>query len=161
MNESTKKVVKNALLWLGAFTAYRLYKLYEVSESVIYKPVGVTFKRGATINDFIVRVKVEIMNPQKTVVYLRGIDGRLMLKDNQTIGYFTTGKATITPGISYISMDFSVDAKNIGAPLIQAIIKKQVPVLYVEMNTRLPFFTTTEVFAVNPGTVPTDSVFVG
>ena len=67
IDERTKKVIKSGLVWLGAFTAYRLYKLYEVSESVIYKPVGLSFIRGTNLNDFVVRVKMEILNPEKTI----------------------------------------------------------------------------------------------
>lgn len=168
MDDRTKRVLKNGLLWLGAFTAYRLYKLYEVSEAVIYKPVGISFIRGTNLNDFIVRVKMEILNPEKTIVYLRGIDGKLFIQDKatglpQTLGYFNSGKTTIRPGLNYMSLDFKIDPTNAGLQIIQALIQKKVPVLYVEMNTKLPFFSTKDTFAVNPETVQTASggVFVG
>lgn len=158
LDERTKKVIKSGLVWLGAFTAYRLYKLYEVSESVIYKPVGLSFIRGTNLNDFVVRVKMEILNPEKTIVYLRGIDGRLFVQDKttglpQTLGYFTSGKTTIRPGLNYMSLDFRIDPTTAGVQLIQALIQKKAPVLYVEMNTKLPFFSTKDTFAVNPETV--------
>jgi hypothetical protein len=34
------------------------------------------------------------------------------------------------------------------------------PVLYVEMTTALPFFSTTETFAINPEITTTEQVFV-
>lgn len=154
----SQKTIKNALLWTGAFVAYRLYKLYEVGEGVIYKPVAVRFKRGKTLNDFVISVKVEIMNPQKTTVYLRGIDGELVVND-QIIGYFNSGKSQINPGLNYMWLDFRVSPAVV-ATLIQAIVAKKVPVLFVRMTTKLPYFSVTDTFAVNPQTVTTDQVFV-
>jgi hypothetical protein len=43
---------------------------------------------------------------------------------------------------------------------VQAIINKKAPVFYVEMTTRLPFFSTTETFAINPEITNQDQVFV-
>ena len=77
------KLAKNAIFWGSAFVAYRLYKLYELGNNIIYKPVGVSFKRGATINDFVIRVKMEILNPANTIVKLRGIDGQLRVGHDQ------------------------------------------------------------------------------
>ena len=155
----SKKALKNALIWGGAFVAYRLYKLYEVGEGVIYKPVAVQFRRGATLNDFVVRVKMELLNPAKTAVKVRGIHGKL-ITGNQPVGYFASNAFTINPGLNYFFLDFRIDAKNVGAPLVQAIINKKAPVFYVEMTTRLPFFSTTETFAINPEITNQDQVFV-
>jgi hypothetical protein len=153
------KAIRNGLLWLGAFTAYRLYKLYELGESVIYKPVGVSFRRGATLNDFVIRVKIEVLNVQKTIVKMRGIDGELIVK-GQTVGTFYAGAFEIRPGLNYLFMDFKVDPKAVGAELIQAIIAKKTPVLYVRMNQHLPFFSVTDTFAVNPELTSQETVFV-
>lgn len=159
MDNKTKSVVKNGLLWLGAFTLYRLYRLYEVGQSISYKPVGVSFVRNGTLNDFVVRVKIELMNPQNTVVKTNGIEGKLLIK-GQPIGYFSSQPFDINAGITYFDLDFRVDAKNIGVQLIQAISKKQVPELFVEMKVKLPFFSTIETFSVNPATVPQNQIFV-
>ena len=83
------KRLKNILTWGGAFVAYRLYKLYELGENVIYKPVGIKFIRGGSINDFVVRIKMELLNPTNTSVKMRGIDGRLIV-NNQVIGSFAS-----------------------------------------------------------------------
>lgn len=154
----SQKAIKNALLWTGAFVAYRLYKLYEVGEAVIYKPVAVRFKRGKALNDFVISVKVEVMNPQKTTVQLRGIDGEMII-EGQIVGYFNSGKSQISPGLNYMWLDFRVTPAVVSS-LIQAVVAKKVPVLFVKMTTKLPFFSVTETFAVNPQTVTTDQVFV-
>jgi hypothetical protein len=158
-NMISNKTLKNALIWGGAFVAYRLYKLYEVGEGVIYKPVAMQFRRGATLNDFVVRVKMELLNPAKTAVKVRGIHGKL-ITGGQPVGYFASNAFTINPGLNYFFLDFRIDAKNVGAPLVQAIINKKAPVFYVEMTTRLPFFSTTETFAINPEITNQDQVFV-
>lgn len=153
------KKIKNILLWGGAFVAYRFYKLYELSTSIIYKPVGLSFVRGKTINDFIVRVKVEILNPQNTILELRGIDGTLILH-NQVVGTFTSDRFKIAGGLNYFYLDFKVNAISVGAELIAAILNKKVPVLWVNMNIKLPFFSVKQKFAVNPATVPQTETFV-
>ena len=146
--------LKSILAWGGAFVAYRLYKLYELGENVIYKPVGMSFTRGKSINDFVVRVKMELLNPTKTTLPMRGIDGKLKIKD-QIIGTFASAPFTIKSGISYFFLDFKVVANTIGVQIITSIIAKKVPVFVVELNKRLPYFSMTEVFAINPNTIDT------
>ncbi len=142
----------------GAFVAYRMYKLYELGENVIYKPVGIKFIRGGSINDFIVRIKMELLNPTNTRVKMRGIDGKLLV-NNQVIGSFASIPFEIKGGISYFDLDFQINAQNTGVTLVQALLKKTLPVFVVDMNKRMLFFSINEKFAINPNTIPTtDSV---
>jgi hypothetical protein len=152
------KRLKNILQIGGAFVAYRMYKLYELGENVIYKPVGIKFIRGGSINDFIVRIKMELLNPTNTRVKMRGIDGRLLV-NNQVIGSFASIPFEIKGGISYFDLDFQINAQNTGVTLVQALLKKTLPVFVVDMNKRMLFFSINEKFAINPNTIPTtDSV---
>ena len=152
------KRLKNILTWGGAFVAYRLYKLYELGQNVIYKPVGIKFIRGGSINDFIVRIKMELLNPTNTRVKMRGIDGKLLV-NNQVIGSFASIPFEIKGGISYFDLDFQINAQNTGVTLVQALLKKTLPVFVVDMNKRMLFFSINEKFAINPNTIPTtDSV---
>lgn len=152
------KRLKNILQIGGAFVAYRMYKLYELGENVIYKPVGIKFIRGGSINDFIVRIKMELLNPTNTRVKMRGIDGRLLV-NNQVIGSFASIPFEIKGGLSYFDLDFQINAQNTGVTLVQALLKKTLPVFVVDMNKRLLFFSINEKFAINPNTIPTtDSV---
>jgi hypothetical protein len=154
------KTLKNILSIGGAFVAYRFYKLYELGENVIYKPVGIKFIRGGSINDFIIRIKMELLNPTNTIVKMRGVDGRLIV-NNQVIGSFASIPFEIKGGLNYFDMDFQVNAQNIGVQLIQSLLKKTLPVFVVDMNKRLLFFSINEKFAINPNTIPTtDSVLV-
>lgn len=153
------KRLKSILQLGGAFVAYRMYKLYELGENVIYKPVGIKFIRGGSINDFIVRIKMELLNPTNTSVKMRGVDGRLIV-NNQVIGSFASIPFTIKGGISYFDLDFKIDAQNVGINLIQALLKKTLPVFIVDMNKRLLFFSINEKFAINPNTIPTDDSIV-
>jgi hypothetical protein len=152
------KRLKNILQIGGAFVAYRMYKLYELGENVIYKPVGIKFIRGGSINDFIVRIKMELLNPTNTRVKMRGIDGKLLV-NNQVIGSFASIPFEIKGGISYFDLDFQINAQNTGVTLVQALLKKTLPVFVVDMNKRMLFFSINEKFAINPNTIPTtDSV---
>jgi hypothetical protein len=152
------KRLKNILQIGGAFVAYRMYKLYELGENVIYKPVGIKFIRGGSINDFIVRIKMELLNPTNTRVKMRGIDGRLLV-NNQVIGSFASIPFEIKGGISYFDLDFQINAQNTGVTLVQSLLKKTLPVFVVDINKRMLFFSINEKFAINPNTIPTtDSV---
>ncbi len=152
------KRLKNILQIGGAFVAYRMYKLYELGENVIYKPVGIKFIRGGSINDFIVRIKMELLNPTNTRVKMRGIDGKLLV-NNQVIGSFASIPFEIKGGISYFDLDFQINAQNTGVTLVQALLKKTLLVFVVDMNKRMLFFSINEKFAINPNTIPTtDSV---
>ena len=151
--------LKTILTWGGAFVAYRLYKLYELGENVIYKPVGVSFTRGKSLNDFVVRIKLELLNSTKTVVQMRGIDGKLKIKD-QIIGTFASPPFVIKAGLNYFFLDFKIVANTIGVQIITAIIAKKVPVFMVELTKKLPYFSTTEVFAINPDTIDDTKVMV-
>jgi hypothetical protein len=150
------KRLKNILTWGGAFVAYRLYKLYELGENVIYKPVGISFTRGATINDFIIRIKMELLNPTNTTLNMKGVDGKLIVQ-NQVIGSFASTPFVIKGGLNYFFMDFKIDPNTIGVNLIQSLLKKTLPLFVVEINKRLNFFSIKERFALNPNNVDTSS----
>lgn len=152
------KRLKSILQLGGAFVAYRMYKLYELGENVIYKPVGIKFIRGGSVNDFIIRIKMELLNPTNTRVKMRGIDGKLLV-NNQVIGSFASIPFEIKGGISYFDLDFQINAQNAGVTLVQSLLKKNLPVFVVDMNKRMLFFSINEKFAINPNTIPTtDSV---
>jgi hypothetical protein len=152
------KRLKSILQLGGAFVAYRMYKLYELGENVIYKPVGIKFIRGGSVNDFIIRIKMELLNPTNTRVKMRGIDGKLLV-NNQVIGSFASTPFEIQGGLSYFDLDFQINAQNAGVTLVQALLKKNLPVFVVDMNKRMLFFSINEKFAINPNTIPTtDSV---
>ena len=112
------KRLKNILQIGGAFVAYRMYKLYELGENVIYKPVGIKFIRGGSINDFIIRIKMELLNPTNTRVKMRGIDGKLLV-NNQVIGSFASIPFEIKGGISYFDLDFQINAQNTLSVILQ------------------------------------------
>lgn len=153
------KRLKNILQIGGAFVAYRMYKLYELGENVIYKPVGIKFIRGGSINDFIIRIKMELLNPTNTRVKMRGIDGKLLV-NNQVIGSFASIPFEIKGGISYFDLDFQINAQNTGVTLVQSLLKKTLPVFVVDMNKRMLFFSINEKFAINPNTIPTEDSIV-
>jgi hypothetical protein len=102
---------------------------------------------------------MELLNPTNTSVKMRGIDGRLIV-NNQVIGSFASIPFTIKGGISYFDLDFKIDSQNAGITLIQALLKKTLPVFIVDMNKRLLFFSINEKFAINPNTIPTDDSIV-
>ena len=143
------KYIKGSLGLIGAFVVYRFYKLYELGESIIYKPVGLSFTRGKSLNDFVIRVKMQLLNPTKTKLAVRGVDGVLTIGNN-ILSTFITPSFNIKQGISYFFLDFKVKQDTIGVQIIQSIIAKKIPVFSVKYTTKLPFFSITDKFDVNP-----------
>ena len=142
------KNLKAILLLGGAFIAYRFYKLYELGTSIIYTFKNVTFVRPVNTNDdFIIRVRTEIMNPTKTTLRMRGVIGKLMW-DGIVLSEFNTGAFTITSGISSIYMDFHVKP-DVVKQIVSMVTKKQFPVFDVEQTNLLPFFKVTERYKVD------------
>ena len=145
---SMDKNVKTLLLLGGAFIAYKFYKLYELGTSIIYTFKNVTFVRPVNTNDhFIIRVRVEIMNPTKTTLPMRGVIGKLMW-DGNVLSEFNTGQFTINAGISSIYMNFEVTAESV-KHIVELVTKKQFPVFDVEQTNLLPFFKVTERYKVD------------
>lgn len=154
------KGLKNVLLIGGAYLGIRLYKLYQLGESVIYKPVGVEFVRGASLNDFVVRVKMELLNPTNTILPMKGVDGTIAV-DNNVIGSFASAPFIIQAGINHFFLDFKVDPKTTGATLVRMIAQNKKPIFIVSLTKKLSLFSMTEKFAINPNmTGMSDQVFV-
>jgi hypothetical protein len=150
------KYIKGSLGLIGALIVYRFYKLYELGESIIYKPVGLSFTRGKTLNDFVIRIKMELLNPTKTVLDIRGVDGVLSVADN-ILSTFITPPFKIKSGISYFFLNFKVKQENIGVEIVKAILSKKIPVFSVKYTQKLPYFSISSKFDVNPKLVDTKS----
>lgn len=91
---------------------------------------------------------------------MKGVDGKL-IAENKVIGMFSTPPFKINAGLNYFDLDFKVDPQTTGVRLINALIKREVPVFIVDMNKRMNFFSMNEKFAINPNTIPTtESVLV-
>jgi hypothetical protein len=116
------KTLKNLLTYGGVYLTWRLYKLYQLGEKVIYKPVGVRFIRGGSINDFVIRIKMELLNPTNTYLNMKSVDGKL-IAENKVIGVFSTPPFRINAGLNYFNLDFKIDPKTTGVNLINALIK--------------------------------------
>jgi len=154
------KGIKNILTIAGAYLAIRLYKLYQLGESVIYKPVGVEFIRGASLNDFVVRVKMELLNPTNTTLPMRGVDGTIAV-GNSIIGSFASAPFVIQAGINHFFLDFKVDPKTTGATLVRLIAQNKKPIFNITLNKKMSLFSMTEKFTINPNmTGMSDQVFV-
>ena len=148
MNLSLKKILPLA----GAFIAYRLYKLYELGNSVQWSVASVDFIRPIyvkdSLNQFIVRVKFRINNPTNTKVHLRMVTGEMKYA-NVKIGTFKMGAFDLKGGEQFVDGDFVIDNKVVVASLVDAIAARKYPVINVTLKKYLPLFSTTEVFDVN------------
>jgi len=150
------KQLKNILLFAGAAVAYRFYKLYELGESIIYKPVGVKLIRGATMSKLSVEVKLELLNTTQTTLQMRGVDGKMYVNEI-LVGSYSSDKFLIRPGLSYVPITFQIDPVTTGVQIVSALAKKQNPQIKILLRKKLPFFTLSETFPINPQIIKSSS----
>jgi len=148
MNLSWKKVLPLA----GAFVAYRLWKLYELGNSIQWSVAQVDFIRPIylqdKLNQFAIRVKYRINNPTSTSLYMRMITGE-MNYSNVKIGTFQTNAFDLKGGEQFMNADFLIESKAVIASLVDAIAARKYPVINVKLTYYLPFFSFDEKFDIN------------
>ena len=148
MNWSWKKVVPLA----GAFVAYRIWKLYELGNSIQWSVAQVDFIRPVYVQDklnqFAIRVKYRINNPTGTSLYMRMITGE-MNYGNIKIGTFQTNALNLKSGEQFMNADFLIESKAIVTTLVSAIASKKYPVINVKLTYYLPLFSFNEKFDIN------------
>ena len=132
----------------GVYLGYRLYKLYQLGEKVEYTPIGVSFVRGSTLFDSVIRVKMKLTNPTSSSVKMRGVDGTISV-GSDVVGSFASKPFTINQGENYFDLDFKVLPNSAGKIFAEALIAKKAPVFKVTLNKRTSFITTTETFDLN------------
>lgn len=151
---------KNVALIVGGmalYVGYRLYKIIELADSIVYKPKGISFKRGGkSINSFAIVINMELYNPTGTTLQMRGVDGTLSMGGN-VISVFTSGAFVIRSGTNNFPITFQIDSLAIVASLISAISSKKPVRLDVELKKRIPFITQTENFSFGTGDLPADT----
>ena len=139
----TAKTVIGIVALAGAF---RLYKLYEAGNLITYVPVDVKFLRSG--GSFQIVVTMEVNNPTRTTVNLRGLRGLLNIGGNN-ISTFSSGPARIKPGTVKIHLTFDVDNMKVVTELVKAISTKKWPTLNVRLTKMLTLFSVTEDFAID------------
>lgn len=139
----TAKTVIGIVAFAGAF---RLYKLYEAGNMITYVPVDVKFLRSG--GSFQVVVTMEVNNPTRTTVNLRGLRGLLNI-GGTNVSTFSSGPAKIKPGTVKIHLTFDIDNMGFVALLAKSISSKQWPTINVRLTKLLPLFSVTEDFSID------------
>jgi LEA14-like dessication related protein len=140
---ATAKTVIGIVALAGA---YRLYKLYEAGNQITYVPVDVRFLRSG--GSFQVVVTLQMNNPTRTTINLRGLRGILNIGGNN-VSTFSSGPGRIPPGDSKIHLTFDIDNLNLITQLVTLITTKKWPTLNVRLNTLLPLFSVSEDFSID------------
>ena len=106
-----KPIIKNTLIGIASFVAFRFYKMYELGASIIIKPLDYSFGRVDWSNlnkgGIPLYVQLEILNPSNTSLKMRGIDGVLKFND-KIISTFISKPFTISAGRSTFNLDFKL-----------------------------------------------------
>jgi hypothetical protein len=157
-----KPIVKNALVGVASFVAYRFYKLYELGASVIYKPLDWKFGKvdwsrldagGVPLN-----VTIEILNPTNASVRMRGIDGVLKF-NGKVISNFSSKPFDINAGRSSFTMVFRLNGLTTINQLLSYVRDKKNDKVEVDMKIKIPFFTLSNKFQLSITKALVDSAF--
>lgn len=150
--DSMKLSWKKVLPLAGAFVAYRLWKLYELGNSIQWSVAQVDFIRPVYVQDklnqFAIRVRYRINNPTNTSLYLRMITGE-MKYGNVKIGTFQTNALDLKGGEQFMNADFLIESKASVVSLVDAIVSRRYPVINVKLTYYLPLFSFSDNFDIN------------
>ena len=125
------------------YGAYKLYKIYQLSENITYTPVGFKYNAGT------IEVKMRLNNPINQSLKMRGIDGKLYTAKS-VIGTFRSGPFEINEGTSYFTLSFKANVLSLGTELITALIFKTIPTISMDLIKKTQFMSTKETIELNP-----------
>jgi len=125
------------------YGAYKLYKIYQLSENITYTPVGFKYNAGT------IEVKMRLDNPINQSLKMRGIDGKIYTSRG-VIGTFNSGPFEINEGISYFTLAFKTNVVSLSTELITALIFKTLPEMTMDLIKKTPFLSTKETIVLNP-----------
>jgi hypothetical protein len=87
---------------------------------------------------------------------MRGIDGKMYVNEI-LVGSYSSDKFLIRPGLSYVPITFQIDPVTTGVQIVSAVTKKQNPQIKILLRKKLPFFTLSETFPINPQIIKSSS----
>jgi LEA14-like dessication related protein len=139
-----KPIIKNTLIGIASFVAFRFYKMYELGASIIIKPLDYSFGRvdWANLNKGGVPlyVQLEILNPSNTSLKMRGIDGVLKFND-KIISTFISKPFTISAGRSTFNLDFKLNGITAINEFIAFVKENRNDKVEIDMSLKIPYFT--------------------
>jgi hypothetical protein len=134
-----QKWVKNALIGGAAFVAYRLYKLWEMFNSLNWSFQNVRFTRPklkSLADSYIMSIGFKIHNSSSTTLILNGLTGYIEY-DGYVLGRFSMGKTKIERGDTKITIDIDLDPKYVATILIPDLVSRKAPVMTLIINAEL------------------------
>ena len=145
------------LLFVGlGFGAYKLYQLYKLSDSIVYKPLGIKFYRGKGLNDFAVQVVMQIFNPANTELKMKDVGGTLAI-DGNVISTYSSGEFVIKKGLTEFPLTFKISSLSAITAIATSALRKKPIRLDVTLNKNLGLVSSRETFSFGQGDLPADT----
>lgn len=131
--------VKNLLIGGGAFVAWRLYKLWEMFNSLNWSFQSVRFTRPKLQNladSYVMTIGFKIHNPSNTTLWINGLDGYVEY-DGYILGRYSMGKVRIDRGDTRLNVELNLDPKYVATILIPDLVSRKAPVMTLISNANL------------------------
>lgn len=141
--------LKTLALVGGAFVALRAAQLYELGDKFDWKVKDVRWVRGSlNANQFALILDLNVINPTSTAVKISDVYGSIYIGQD-LLGRFNSGAFRIVPGNNPMSMRFVFNNLETAKNIILAIAARRLPVLDLNIVTRVALFSYTEKMKVN------------
>lgn len=133
-----QKWVRNALIGGAAFVGYRLYKLYEMFNSLNWSFQSLRFTRPTLkqlADSYVLNIGIVINNPTTTRLIINNVDGYVEY-DGYVIGKYNIGKLAIERGNTRITIPLDLDPKYVSSILVPDLISRKAPIFTIILNAR-------------------------
>ena len=135
-----QKWVKNLLIGAAAFTAYRLYKLWEMFNSLNWSFQNIRFTRPKikTLTDsYILSIGIVINNPSSTTLWINSLTGYVEY-DSYVLGRYSMGRVKIEKGNTKLNIELDLDPKYVATILLPDLVNRKAPIF--KLITNAEFF---------------------
>jgi hypothetical protein len=130
------KFWKNALIIGGAFVAYRLYKLWEMVNSLNWSFQSVRFTRPklkSLADSYVLNIGFVINNPSSTTLYINNVYGYVSY-DGYILGKYNLGAVKINTGNTKLNVELDLDPKYVATILIPDLVTRKAPTMTLITN---------------------------
>ena len=133
-----QKWAKNLLIGGAAFVAYRLYKLWEMFNSLNWSLQNVKFTRPklkSLADSYVLSIGIDISNPSTTTLIINSLYGYVEY-DGVILGRYDLGQIRIERGTTRLNIELDLDPKYVATILIPDLVSRKAPIFTLVSNAK-------------------------
>jgi LEA14-like dessication related protein len=145
-----QKAIRNALIVSGILAgANYLFRLNKLGERLQYELIRISRNKSTSLSSSSITAEMRLINPTNTSLDINSLNGRIVY-GGRVIGQMVSKKKfTISPGVSNLSLNFSIDNLGLLNSAIQNAMNKEPQTVRVEYILKTNFGSIPQSFSVN------------